>query len=441
MSSNRFLENFKSQNDIKKLNSKDKSKIEEDFYLTLSSCLKNKEFEKFKNLVNYSNELDIFLDVKKIANRYEIFSYHLVNSIQNLSLGEIIDILKFCNQYNLFEKDFTEEENYLLNRSKNDKLFMKNLEDLFGQITNSFIFYVRNDMPLNLYEYFLNYFNFYSFSYDSYNINYILEYFNHYVVYGLSVRLLGNFSDFIKKLNNDISNTNSKYFEFSFNNQRHLVSTKNLKKIMNKFLSKNKEYKFYSLSMVLLGGIGPQGHGFTYITPKGEVVEICSDTRENEAIVIKYRQFLKDQFLFKLEKELCNLSIDLNLKIDIMNYLRESLNPKELINYQKKDTILKKINNILKIQGKVQLNYKDKFKELINEISNTISNIFKEIKMVDQFKTRMDLIDDGKLKSEDIAKLTSLKEKSHYDVLRERFFFQYIVKWFYKIYKAKNTKI
>jgi hypothetical protein len=49
----------------------------------------------------------------------------------------------------------------------------------------------------------------------------------------------------------------------------------------------------------------------------------------------------------------------------------------------------------------------------------------------------MNLIEEGNIKSEDIAKLTSLKEKSHYDVLRERFFFQNQIKWLFKLYSKE----
>lgn len=72
--------------------------------------------------------------------------------------------------------------------------------------------------------------------------------------------------------------------------------------------------------------------------------------------------------------------------------------------------------------------------EIFRDISIAISIIFKKIRLKDQFMTRMDLVAKGKLKSEDIAKLTSLRGKSHYDVLRERMFLQNKPKWFFKDY-------
>jgi arsenate reductase-like glutaredoxin family protein len=190
--------------------------------------------------------------------------------------------------------------------------------------------------------------------------------------------------------------------------------------------------------MVLLGGIGPQGHGFTYSTPKKEVIEICSDIKENNAILIKYKKFLKNQFLNRLKKELS--SLEDNLKSEIIEYLETTLNQKELIGYNKKDHVLQIISKELTKFTEILNKDKIKIENLIEIISNALSIILRPINMVDQFKCRLDLINEGKLNSEDVAKLTSLKGKSHYDVLKERLFFQYITDWFYELYLVKKTK-
>jgi hypothetical protein len=191
--------------------------------------------------------------------------------------------------------------------------------------------------------------------------------------------------------------------------------------------------------MVLLGGLGPQGLGFTYSTPKGEVIEICSDQRENKAIIIKYKQYLRRKFLIKLDKELTNFGVRTEIKRRVNNYLLEVLNARNLIRYNNKDSILKKIKRFL--NDEFQNWDKSELIEIINKISNAIIIILREIKLKDQFKTRMDLVANGDIDSEDIAKLTSLKGKSHYDVLRERIFFQYLVDWFYDIYNCEKLKI
>jgi hypothetical protein len=192
--------------------------------------------------------------------------------------------------------------------------------------------------------------------------------------------------------------------------------------------------------MVFLGGLGPQGLGFTYSTPKGEVIEICSDIKQNEAIIIKFKKFLKTQFIKKLRKEMIKLDINEITINKTVTYLKEALDKKSFISYFKKDSIIHNIKDFL-LEESGNLDFSGyTFKDLLNKISNAIQVILRPIKMIDQYRARMDLVARDLLKSEDIAKLTNLKEKSHYDILRERFFFQHIVNWFYEIYQTETRK-
>ncbi len=439
-------------------NKKIKQRIENNFYDGLSKCLKESEFENFRQMVNSSDIFDIFIDVRKIPKRFDTISelfrknlQEVTESYQTSSLGKNIELLRFCNEFNLFDRDLSKEDSNLIKELKKDKLLISNLNDLFGKVSNSFILYARNVMPRDLYDFFIDDTMSYSFLANTEQmVSYIIIFFDRYFIYGLSVENLGTVKRFIGKFEKTLnekkepsqqgtehSDGDLKFIEFYFKNKKHLVSTENLIKNKDKILAKN-DFKFYNLSMVLLGGLGPQGHGFTYSTPKGEVIEVCSDIRENDAIIVKYRQFLKQQFLVKLRKELTNLEINLNNIEKIINYLSETLNQKEIITYRKKEPILREIRGFLREDPNYQKISIKEYQDLINKISNAMDLILRPIKMIDQFKCRMDLADENKIRSEDIAKLTSLKGKSHYDVLRERFFFQYIVKWFYGVYASEK---
>ena len=194
--------------------------------------------------------------------------------------------------------------------------------------------------------------------------------------------------------------------------------------------------------MVLLGGLGPQGLGFTYSTPKGEIIEICSDQKETEAIVIKFKQYLKKKFLIKLQNELSSFNIRDEIVEKIANYLSNTLNPRKKIDYYDRNLILKRVKDFLDETDEFRLKNNTEILIIIKKISKAISLILRDIELKDQFMARMDLVAEGKIRSEDIAKLTSLKGKSHYDVLRERFFWQYIVDQMYEFYiKDTNLKV
>lgn len=439
---------------------------EEKYYNELASCLKNGNLNRFKKLLNESIDYNIFIDIKKIPRRLQLVSKLLLSCTERVSAGQIsalgdqIDILRFCNENGLLEKELTEYEKNSVRKIKNDKLFLANIIDLFGKVTDSFISYIYLGLPRDLYDNLMNrseeYFS------DREGFMYYIKnhFFNNYMIYGLVVRNLGSIEHFIDTFKkNYISSENQeskkRFIEFSifyrtfyFGDEeeheyrtikKHLVSPENVIKNLDNITAKD-NYNFYILSMVLLGGLGPQGLGFTYSTPKGEVVEICSDQKETEAIIIEFKQFQKRKFLIKLERELSNFDIKVDTKDKIISYLSDILDPKKYINYHHKDSLLRNIKDYLVQFDEFQDQMRVELDNLFKDISHAISIILRTIKLKDQFITRMDLISKDKIKSEDISKLTSLKGKSHYDVLRERFFYQYIVDWLYQIYINEKSK-
>ncbi|MFO8020279.1 MAG: hypothetical protein R6U96_16765 [Promethearchaeia archaeon] len=433
-----------------------RKKFESNFYLGLSEALSSHQFEVFEDLCDLGSELGIYINVDKIESRFTLIKSLLKDCFQDVlmgkisSLGYLLEIIRKLNKFNLLKRELTKQEQKKAEELKQNVLFVENLKELFGTVSNSLIHYVDKIIPQILYNYLVINRNTSIFFTDiEQTVNVVELFFNKYVIYGLSVEKIGTLDRFIRRFEREYTQYKKeierkeelsekektkklKFMEFSYKRKKHLIAPKNILKNKEKMLSKQ-IYNFYSLSMVLMGGLGPQGHGFTYSTPRGEVVEICSDIKENEAIVIKYKQFLKQQFLKKLGKELETTGIKASNIDKVISYLKEILNKQEKVNYFKKKPILHRIQGFLEEEKE-----KKRYEELMDKITEAIEVILRPISMVDQFKARMDLISEDKIESEDIAKLTSLKEKSHYDVLRERFFYQYVVKRFHEIYSDKK---
>ena len=431
------------------------------YYLALSKFLSDLRFHDFSQLFNYSDKMGYFIEVKKIPFRFKIIARLHVDGIKIGDTGRIIALVSFFNKYNLFERNFTSEEFKIIQEIKEtDKLLVTTLKDLFGVASDSLIFYVCKIMPHDYVVWLSDMFKYENYRERGFIIDpYLLKtWTDGFSIYGLSVRNLGRVEDFIKKVenkqNSDSLNKGFITLEFnpryiiSINEHRilheyreiHLVYPENITKNKENILNKD-NYNFYSLSMVIFGGLGPQGFGFTYSTPKGEVIEICSDQKETEAIIIQFKQYLKRKFLDKLEKGMDSLNIDFDIRRKVIKYLSDIINPKDLISYYDKNSILRKIRNFLFQFDEFQKIDESQIEEILLDISLAISIILKSVKLKDQFITRMDLVASGKLKSEDLAKLTSLRGKSHYDVLRERIFLQNKPKWFFKDYPEEIKEL
>ncbi|MHA1689672.1 MAG: hypothetical protein ACTSUN_10110 [Promethearchaeota archaeon] len=456
--------------------------FEKIFHGVLTKCLNENEFEFFEELLKIAKYFNVFLDLDKISNRFEILSESIRDCLIDVSesyqterLGDIIDIIRFYNKFGLLEKRLTEADMKLIQELKKDPLFIANLKDLFSSISDFLIYHVRKELPRILYDFFVNNPNPY-FPEAHALIHYVKEiFFNQYAIYGLSVKNLGSVKKFIEdfkdycqkkkldskwpvKIKEKTLENEEDFIEFEVEHvyrrfsmfqleiknseyKRHLISPLNLRKNYKKIVL-GRNYNFLCISMVLLGGLGPQGHGFTYSTPRGELVEICSDRRENDAIIVQYKQFLKMQFLNRLRKELIKLNIHPLVIEKINKYLLEILNDKERITIYRRGEILKEITKyLLEEREGIREETLEELDVLMKKISDAITIILRPIDLVDQFKCRINLILEGKIKAEEVAKLTSLRGKSHYDVLRERFFYQYIIEWFYQLFVLRRNDI
>lgn len=433
------------------LNKKLREQLEKNYFTRLNRYLELGQLGNFKRLLDFSDKLDIFIDIDRIPERFEFISRIHLNGITSGQIGEIFEVIRFFNDIGLLERDFSKEDLELVEKVKNNKLLLANLQDIFEKVTNSLIYYTFKSMVDNIFKLFLNMPYYPEASEDSvslfYNKERLLGILDLYPMYGLRVEKLGTVEEYIHRFQEygnrreiKIIDTNLNLIEFNLGRRTHIVSMNNIEKNKDKILASRDHYNFYNLSMVLLGGLGPQGNGFTYSTPRGEVIEICSDRKENEAIIVRYKEFLKRQFLVKLRLEMTRKHIITKEITRIMDFLSEVLKPDELINYFKKDLIVKRITQFLD-ELKDHSDFQEaKHQDLIDEIEKAIIIILRPIDLIDQFRCRMELIEEGKLKSEDIAKLTSLKDKSHYDVLRERFFFQNQIEWFFRLYSDEIAK-
>ena len=423
-------------------NKKLRDRIEKIYYKQLKFFLEMEQFDNFKRLLDYSDKLDIYIDIHKIPKRFEFIPKIHLNEITSNLIRKIFDVIRFFNDTGLIERDLSKKDLEFVEKIKKDKLLMANLRDIFKKVTNSLIYYTFKSMIDDIYKLILN--NPGTLE-DDFSWFYYKDQFLRVVdfmpMYGLRVELLGTVEEYIHSFQeygnsteNQVIDNDLNLIKYDFGKRTHIVSLINIEKNKDKILASRDHYNFYNLSMVLLGGLGPQGHGFTYSTPRGEVIEICSDRKENEAIIVRYKEFLKRQFLVKLRTEMTKKQIKTKEIVRIMDFLSSSIKPDELINYFKKDIIVKRIAQFLD-ELKDNSDFREAIlQDLIGEIEKAIIIILRPIDLIDQFRCRMELIEEGKLESEDIAKLTSLKDKSHYDVLRERFFFQNQIEWFFKLY-------
>ncbi|MHA1232370.1 MAG: hypothetical protein ACTSPQ_17200, partial [Candidatus Helarchaeota archaeon] len=245
-------------------------------------------------------------------------------------------------------------------------------------------------------------------------------------MYGLNIRKISDYRTFMENYDNkkQVSKIKGYYtleitknrelvsysFDF-FNNlsslsEVHLINEDVLTKIRTKRDSNIYDFEFPIISMVIKGGLGPQGKGFAYLTPYNEICEICSDVKENKAYILEYKKYLKRKFLAELDEIIEKWEISDEKKSEIIEFLDANIQL-NFIDSSSIEYVYEKIDRYFnKISGQ-----NEKFKiddQFRSKLKSEVQKILLPIRMQDQFLVRMDLIKNGKIDEKEVAKLVSL---------------------------------
>ncbi|UYP45540.1 hypothetical protein NEF87_001825 [Candidatus Lokiarchaeum ossiferum] len=400
-------------------------------------ALKNSHFDKFEDLVDLIHFYGINTPASGISNRYRLMGEIFINSIRMQRLDRTFSILKFGLKHKLYNHPSSKERLQQIKSLKRNKQLiqcLKNLMDIKNGVNlNEMLNFIYYYLPPKIFEYFTDLFEF--ITDEDELINYMNDFVDNFTLYGLSLKKIGTTSHFMKNIKKILS-TKILYqdeVEILYSKRTILLSRSNLYELRRRIHSKQRNYEFLMLGMVMKGGLGPQGFGFVYLTPRGEMVEICSDSKANDAYIVHFKQFLKTDFINELEAKIRTLSLTIYQRERLLEILEGKLGYSQLIGYKKEQFILHQVKDFLEDEFDFKRITSDEISKLFHSLENKIHAILSPVSLVDQYRCRLDLVTQGKVSPGDIAKLTSLGEKSHFDLLQERYFYQSIL----QVYKKK----
>jgi len=430
--------------------------LPEDQYLSqLNRYLISGNLRDFEKLVKKLDDEGILVDITRISDIEEkisnLFVFHLQNGV---NIPEILHILKFSNDFQFFAGQ--PEINSPPISDQKQEIIM-NLQSLFGDLSPGFLNYITESLPHTLStfissnsERFLPFDSQFSLAERIDSLYFFVD--NTYSSYGLRTRKIGTFKIYYQKYMRKREKTDKDYYAFEvertdltdqsnqsffiiftdmgFAPEKHLVYAPLLETVKNKYESGMYGYEFPIVSMVVTGGIGPEGKGFAYLTPNGEVIEVCSDAKQNKAYIIEYKKYLKSIFLEKLAQHM--QSWPEKLRLETINFFKTNIHTEmvgfhdiENLSDQEVNSYLKRVNNLIT-------------QDFLSFLDKSIREILIPVQMEDQFKVRIQLIKDNKITESEVAKMASLGDVSHFDILNQRIFFLNLIKNITRILKRKK---
>lgn len=404
--------------------------------------LTNGNLTAFEKLMSRLQNQGTSVDLTKISDLEQKIAGLFIEYFPNLDM--MLRVLKFANDYHLFTK--TGKKSIAKLSSRDFELRMANLQSLFGPLSEGFLHFIESYFPTALSD-FLTSSNFLAISTltwiqarkPSERVDILYSVIDlSYSNYGLQTRKHGTIKQYYQEFTNRKEKYDEDYFIYKVEEninldsnvfgidlfsqlpfrKQHLINASLLEKVMEKYEHGEYSYEYPIVSMITHGGTGPEGKGFTYLTPYGEVIEVCSDAKQSKAYIIEYKKYLKSIFLKKLDKRIQSWDISDKLKTEIVTFFNDNIQT-EMVGLTEIETLLER-DILTYLESKLKSYITSDF---LSFLRKSIYDILIPVRMEDQFKVRMDLIKNNKLSETEIAKMASLGDKSHYDILDQRFFF------------------
>lgn len=406
-------------------------------------ALKNSYFDKFEDLVDLIHFYGISTSISSISNRYRLMGEIFINSIKMQRLDRTFSILRFGLKHKLYKHPASKERLKQIKSLKRNRFLvccLKNLMEIQnGANLNEMLNFIYYYLPPKMFDYFTSIFEF--ITDEDEMVGYVTDFIDNFTLYGLSLKKIGSTSHFMKNIKKILS-TKILYqdeVEILYAKRTILLSRSNLSDLKIRIRSKQRKYEFLMLGMVMKGGLGPQGFGFVYLTPRGEIVEICSDAVANSAYIVHFKQFLKVDFINELEAKIRTLSLTIFQRERLLEILDGKLGYSQLIGYKKEQFILRQVKDFLDDEFDFKRITSNEISQLFSSLENKIHAILSPVSLIDQYRCRLDLVSQGKVCPGDIAKLTSLGDKSHFDLLQERYFYQSILQVYRKEFQNEDS--
>ncbi|MFX1299217.1 MAG: hypothetical protein ACFFD2_30690, partial [Promethearchaeota archaeon] len=257
--------------------------------------LKRGNLTAIERLIERLQDEGILIDLTEIRNIEQIISQLILQHlVPNYNIEEVFRVLQFANDFQFFEHSTIKPIFSIPNHER--ELIFTNLQSLFGPLSNGFFDFIVYHLADSLREIIENpdfltnsmYVQITDTIPLSRKIQFLYYLIDNYTFYGLRSRKIGTFNQYLNRYKKYREKFDENYYTFEIEKsetpgadsipsgyffffqpatEKHLIYAPLLEQVKQKYEHQEYQYEFPIISMVVYGGLGPEGKGFTYLSP------------------------------------------------------------------------------------------------------------------------------------------------------------------------------